>query len=50
MARPIKETPVLTGRHARKFDKQTKENEKRKVSESEYRRAMETYNSIKFVG
>jgi hypothetical protein len=49
MARPIKETPVLSGKDAKRFDQEIKESEKRKVSESEYQRAIKTYDSVKVV-
>jgi hypothetical protein len=35
MARPIKETPILTGKDAKRFEKAMKENEHRPVSEAE---------------
>lgn len=50
MARPIKETPVLRGKSAREFEKRLKDSERQKVSASEYKRAMDTYNKIKGVG
>ena len=48
MARPIKETPILTGEDARRFDKRMREAEagKRKVSREEYLRAQKAYESI----
>lgn len=48
MARPIKETPVLSGKDAKRFEKQIKSNEKKTVSESEYQRALDTYNAVRF--
>lgn len=47
MARPIKETPVLRGKDARRFEETIKRNETRKVSDAEYKRVMATYASIK---
>jgi hypothetical protein len=47
MARPIKETPVLSGKDAKRFEQQIKENEKRKVPESDYQRALKTFNAVK---
>lgn len=41
MARPIEETPVLTGEDARRFMQRMQEN--RKVSAEEYQRMMSTY-------
>lgn len=49
MARPIKETPVLSGKDAKRFEQQIKENEQRKVPESEYQRAIRTFQSVKIV-
>lgn len=46
MARPVKETPVLKGKDAEHFEKQVKENERRSVSEEEYRRARETFRRV----
>lgn len=48
MARPIKETPILTGSDAMHFNRQIKENEagKNKVSASDYDRAQETYKKV----
>lgn len=46
MARPVKETPVLSGKDAKRFERQIKENEKRQVSEAEYRRAVSTFHSV----
>jgi hypothetical protein len=47
MARPIKETPVLMGKDARRFEKTIKENETKKVTPAHYRRAMDVYASVK---
>ncbi|TAL46798.1 MAG: hypothetical protein EPN89_09795 [Methylovulum sp.] len=38
MATPIKDTPVLTGKDARRFEAWMKENEGKKVSPEEYAR------------
>lgn len=46
MARPIKETPTLYGKDAERFTKKIKENETKKVSSSEYKRAMENFKKI----
>lgn len=46
MARPIKETPVLKGKDARKFEAELKKSESRKVSSENYKRAMATYERI----
>lgn len=47
MARPIKETPVLEGKDAQRFEKQIKENERRKTPHAEYQRALATFQSVK---
>lgn len=49
MACPIKETPVLTGEDARRFDKQIRLNEQEssKVSAEEYQRALAVYHNIR---
>ncbi len=51
MATKIKETPVLYGKDAERFDRACKENEAglHKVSSGEYQRAMDVYNSVTFV-
>jgi len=46
MARPIKETPILRGKDAKRFAEQIKKNESRKVPEAEYRRAIDNYKKI----
>ncbi len=46
MAREIKETPVLTGEDAKRFEQAIKENETKRVSRSEYIRAMDTYSQV----
>lgn len=46
MARPIKETPVLSGKDAKRFEQQVRDNEQRKVSESEYQRAIKTFENV----
>lgn len=49
MARPIKETPVLKGDDARRFEKAMQESGLRKVSRENYERAMSTFQSVKVV-
>lgn len=46
MAREIKETPVLKGQEADRFTKATKENESKRVSIENYRRAVDNYDRI----
>ena len=47
MARPIKETPVLTGKDARVFEE--KINNPREVSQEEIEAACESYEKIKSI-
>lgn len=47
MARPIKETPILRGKDAERFNKIIKENESKKVSASDYERAKQAYKNFK---
>jgi hypothetical protein len=42
MAKPIKATPILTGKEALEFLKQIEENKNKKVSKEELDRIMET--------
>lgn len=46
MARAIKETPVLTGKNARRFEKIIKENENKKVKKVDYQRAIKAYANL----
>lgn len=46
MARKIKETPILTGKDARAFEKAIEANRNKKVTSSEYHRAENTYKRI----
>jgi hypothetical protein len=47
MARPVKETPVLTGREALQFEKAVKKNENQKVPREQYERAENFFKSVK---
>lgn len=47
MARPIKETPTLTGKDARAFDR--KINNPRPVTQAEIKAARESYNRVKSI-
>lgn len=47
MARPIKETPVLTGKDAQRFAEKIAVNESKKVSRAEYEKVMANYNKIR---
>jgi hypothetical protein len=47
MARPIKETPILTGKDARRFEQELKANENNKVTRESYDRAMSAFQDIK---
>jgi hypothetical protein len=46
VARPIKETPVLIGNDARRFDEAVKNNENRKVPRESYERAINFFKSV----
>lgn len=46
MARHIKETPVLRGKAAARFEKSIRDNENKKVSSAEFNRAIENYKKI----
>ena len=47
MAKPIRETPILDGEHAKRFDKEIKANENRKVSGEHYNRAQRKFKKFK---
>lgn len=49
MARPIKETPILTGEDARRFEETIKANESKKVSSEEYERVMASYRRFEVI-
>lgn len=49
MAKPIKETPVLTGEDAERFFRAAKENEQNytdRISKQDYEKAQEAYEKI----
>ncbi len=46
MARQIKETPVLVGDDARRFEKAMQESGTRKVSREKYERAIKAFNNF----
>jgi hypothetical protein len=46
MARPIKETPILTGKNALAFDKAMKQADNRKVPAADYQRAKSIYEKL----
>ena len=48
MAKEIRETPILTGKDAARFEKKIKENEKRKVSHQEYEQGKAAYQTFGF--
>ncbi len=48
MARPIKETPILTGKDAVRFKEIIKENEHRKVPNSEFQKGKQAYEQFGF--
>ncbi len=47
MAKPIKETPVLSGKDAERFARIISENKEKRASKSEYDRIMSNYNKLK---
>ncbi len=46
MATPIKETPILRGKDAQRFEKEIEENMQKKVSPEEYQRGIDAYSSL----
>lgn len=49
MAKEIRETPILMGRDAVRFEKMMKDNEKRKVSNDAYERGKRAYEAIPLI-
>lgn len=49
MAKEIRETPVLTGKDATRFEKMIKDNENRKVSREAYERGKNAFNAIPLI-
>lgn len=49
MATPIKPTPVLRGKEARRFEENMRQAEQNPVSRQEYDRIMAVYRSVKVV-
>jgi hypothetical protein len=47
MAKPIKETPFLSGKDAKKFIEKIDNNKEKRVSREEYERVMANYRTIK---
>lgn len=47
MAKPIKETPILSGKDAKRFSKIILENKTKRATKSEYDRVMANYNILK---
>lgn len=47
MATPIKPTPVLTGKDARRFEKMLKENETKRISAAELERIIAAGRNVK---
>jgi hypothetical protein len=50
MATPIKPTPVLRGKEARRFEENMRKAEQNPISRQEYDRIMAVYRSVKIVG
>ncbi|MCP5244849.1 MAG: hypothetical protein H6937_02315 [Burkholderiales bacterium] len=49
MATPIKDTPVLYGKDAERFERIIKENESKKVPAADYNRAKEAYKKFRLI-
>jgi hypothetical protein len=49
MARPVKETPILTGKDARRFEKATKANENKRISLEEQQRIIAALDKFEVV-
>lgn len=49
MAKEIRDTPVLMGKDAARFEKIVKKNENRKVSRDAYERGKNAYEAIPFI-
>ncbi len=47
MALPIRETPILRGKDARRFAENARSAESRPVSKEDYERAKKTYSEMK---
>ena len=47
MATPIKDTPVLTGKDARKFEKMIQENESKRISPESYEQIMNAGKNVR---
>lgn len=43
MARKVKETPILTGKDAQRFDTILAENKSKKIPREEFQKSMESY-------
>lgn len=49
MAMSVKDTPILTGKDARKFEDAIKNNEVNKVSSQEYKKTMDSYSRFEVI-
>lgn len=47
MTLPIKDTPMLTGEDARRFEQAIRANEKHKIPAEDYKRAMRNFRLIR---
>jgi hypothetical protein len=47
MAKPIKETPILSGKDSKRFSQIIEENKDKRASKTEYERVMSNYNKLK---
>jgi len=48
MAKEIRETPILTGKDALRFEEAIKENQERRVSAEEFERGKQAYETFGF--
>ncbi len=49
MAKPIKDTPVLSGKDAKRFNEIVKRNENIKVPRSDFERAKRAYANLRII-
>jgi hypothetical protein len=46
MAQPVKDIPVLTGKDAKRFEREVRENQHRKIPQKEYERAQAVFKNV----
>jgi hypothetical protein len=49
MAIKVRETPILSGKDARRFEEEIKHNENKKVPKEDYERAMKVYRESQLI-